>query len=328
MNNFKVSIIIPAFNAGKYISSTLDSVINQTYKNIEIIIINDGSTDDTETIVHSYIKKDNRVIYYYQENKGCSASKNKGLELVNGEFVQYLDADDILSKDKIQKQVRALSENNNCIAVCKTFIFKLNINDTNEEIDTDLISKEGSGKDFLLRLWGSDGRIGMVQPNAYLVPINIINKIGKWDETLSPSPDEDGEYFARVLIASDKVIFTQGVNYYRKLANEWSLSKAFSLNHAIGLFKTIKVKFEPLISYEDNDLIKKFYAIQLTSCAYQFGNQYPEIFILVEEEFKKYCIKKYKVIKNTKFSIIANIIGFKNAMKIRKLIGTTKKLIF
>jgi hypothetical protein len=160
----------------------------------------------------------------------------------------------------------------------------------------------------------------MVQPNSYLVPINIINKIGKWDETLSPSPDEDGEYFARALIVSDKVIFTEGVNYYRKLANEWSLSKAFSLNHAIGLFNTIKMKFEPLISNNENNLIKNFYAIQLTSCAYQFGNQYPEIFILIEEEFKKYDIHKYIVTNNTNFAIVTNAIGFKNAMVLRKLL--------
>lgn len=323
MQSDLVTVIIPAYNAASFIKECIDSVLNQTYKNLEIIVVNDGSIDQTESILKGYTDK--RLFVFNQKNKGCSAAKNKGLEFVKGDFVQYLDADDILSNDKIEIQVKALKENINSIAVCKTVVFKLNINDTNEEIDTDLISKGGSGKEFLLRLWGSEGRIGMVQPNAYLVPINIINKIGTWDESLSPSPDEDGEYFARALITSDKVVFTKGINYYRKLTNKWSLSKSFSLNHAIGLFNTIKKKFEPLISNKENDFIKNYYAIQLTSCAYQFGNQYPEIYTLIEEEFKLYNIKKYVVTSNTNFSMIVNLIGFKNAMKIRKLIEIKNK---
>jgi glycosyltransferase involved in cell wall biosynthesis len=141
-SKYLVSVIIPAYNAASFIEECINSVINQTYKNIEIIVVNDGSIDDTETILKSYTDKRLRIIN--QKNKGCSAAKNKGLEFARGVFVQYLDADDILSEDKIEIQVKALKENNNCIAVCKTVVFKLNINDTNEEIDTDLISKEGS----------------------------------------------------------------------------------------------------------------------------------------------------------------------------------------
>jgi len=321
--NSLVSVIIPIYNAEKYINECIDSILKQTYNNLQIILVNDGSTDNTGQILEYFSHQDIRILIVNQENKGCSAAKNKGLEFAKGEFVQYLDADDILSKDKIEIQVKTLNENLNSIAVCKTVIFQYNLDDAGEEIDTDLISKEGSGIEFLLRLWGSEGKIGMVQPNAYLVPINIINIIGKWDESLSPSPDEDGEYFARALIASNKVIFTDGINYYRKLANESSLSKSFSLNHAKGLFNTIKKKFEPLISFKGNDIFK-YYAFQLTSCAYQYGNQFPEIYELVEKEFKLYNIKKYKLINNTVFAKTANVFGFRNAMKLKNLFNSIK----
>jgi glycosyltransferase involved in cell wall biosynthesis len=318
MQSDLVSVIIPAYNAASFIKECVDSVLNQTYKNLEIIVVNDGSTDQTELILKSYNDKRLRIIS--QKNKGCSAAKNKGLEFVNGKFVQYLDADDILSYEKIEFQVKALKDNNNNIAVCKTVVFKYNILDSNEEIDTDLILKEGSGMEFLLRLWGLDGKIGMVQPNAYLIPTDIIKAIGKWDEELSKSPAEDGEYFSRVLIASKNVKYTKGINYYRKLTNVASVSKGSTFENAVGLFITIKKSFSHLLILDHSKESINLYTIHLTNCAYQFGNQYPKIYKLIEEEFKKYNIHKYIVTNNTNFAIVTNAIGFKNAMVLRKLL--------
>lgn len=103
-----VSIIIPAYNAGEFISKTLDSILNQTWTNWEAIVVNDGSIDNTEAIVKQYAESDNRIILVSQSNRGCSPAKNIGLGFAKGDFVQYLDADDILGKDKIKLQVEAL----------------------------------------------------------------------------------------------------------------------------------------------------------------------------------------------------------------------------
>jgi glycosyltransferase involved in cell wall biosynthesis len=320
MINFCVSIIIPVYNAEQFIIDCLNSIKNQTYKNLQIIIINDGSTDNSLKLIQQFIQNDSRFIVITQENRGCSAAKNKGLELVKGDFVQYLDADDILSNDKIESQVKALSEKSNSIAVCKTIVFKYSIIDTNIEIDTNLIMNGGNNIDFIANLWGRSGVMGMVQPNAYLVPISIIKKIGIWDESLSPSPDEDGEYFARAIFESSNIVFTEGINYYRKIEQVDSLSKAKSLVHAIGLFKTIQKKFEPYLN-SHFDIFKNLYALQLSSCAYQFANQYPHIYELVENELIKYNISGYQFLNNIKFSIAARLIGFKKAMCLRKIIN-------
>ena len=314
-----VSIIIPVFNASNFVIECLTSVQQQTYKNLQVIIVNDGSTDSSLDLIQNFIKNDARFELVNQENKGCSAAKNKGLEFVKGDFVQYLDADDVLSSDKIENQIIALTNNTNSIAVCKTIVFEYKLVDTNIEIDTDLIYHGGNNIDFIARLWGGEGRMGMVQPNAYLIPINIINKIGKWDETLSPSPDEDGEYFARAIFSATNIIYTKGINYYRKIEHINSLSKEKSYLHAVGLFKTVKKKFVPYLAY-NTDIFKPLYAIQLTSCAYQFGNQYPELFDMIEFEFNKFNIKGYKVFGHTLFSFFSRIIGFKNAMLLRKFL--------
>lgn len=93
----KISIVIPCYNVEEYISQCLDSVVNQTYENIEIICINDGSTDNTLTILKNFVQRDHRMILLDQTNKGLSLARNVGLEKCTGDFVMFLDSDDYLS---------------------------------------------------------------------------------------------------------------------------------------------------------------------------------------------------------------------------------------
>jgi glycosyltransferase involved in cell wall biosynthesis len=95
----KISIIIPAFNIEKYISRCLDSVISQTYSNLEIIVVNDGSTDDTGKIIDEYASGDNRIIVVHKENAGVSSARNRGLEKATGDYIGFVDGDDIIDDD-------------------------------------------------------------------------------------------------------------------------------------------------------------------------------------------------------------------------------------
>ncbi len=106
-----VSVIIGAYNCEKYISQTIESVRNQTYKNIEIIIINDGSTDTTLQIAEQYAAQDSRIVVHSQVNKGVSAARNAGFALAKGEYFCVFDADDIMLPTKIQSQVEFLESN-------------------------------------------------------------------------------------------------------------------------------------------------------------------------------------------------------------------------
>lgn len=103
MKNVKVSILIPVYNTERYLEKCLDSVINQTLKEIEIIITNDGSTDRSEDIIKEYIKKDSRIIYTKQINLGLGATRNKGIELAKGEYLAFLDSDDWVDLDYYEK---------------------------------------------------------------------------------------------------------------------------------------------------------------------------------------------------------------------------------
>ena len=107
-----ISIIIPVYNAEKYLEQCLDSICQQTYKNIEIILVNDGSTDKSETICKNYMEKDNRIQYIYKENGGPGIARNKGLEIANGQYVMFVDSDDFFySNDNIEHIVGRINKN-------------------------------------------------------------------------------------------------------------------------------------------------------------------------------------------------------------------------
>jgi glycosyltransferase involved in cell wall biosynthesis len=111
----KVSIIIPLYNSEKYIAETINSALNQTWENKEIIIIDDGSTDKSLVIAKSYERVN--VIVISQQNKGASAARNVGIKNSKGDFIQFLDADDLLSTDKIEAQMKIFEQYGNDIIV-------------------------------------------------------------------------------------------------------------------------------------------------------------------------------------------------------------------
>lgn len=106
-----VTVIVPCYNYAHFLGETLDSIIAQTYPNWECLIIDDGSTDNTKSVAESYCKKDDRIIYIHQHNQGLSAARNKGIELAKGEYIQFLDSDDLISPEKLRHQVTCFTSN-------------------------------------------------------------------------------------------------------------------------------------------------------------------------------------------------------------------------
>ena len=104
-----VSIIIPAYNVEKYVQEAIDSALSQIYKDIEIIVVDDGSTDNTKKVLNPYIKK-GQIHYIYQENKGLSSARNTGIRAAKGGYIAFLDSDDLFLPEKMQRQVDFLEK--------------------------------------------------------------------------------------------------------------------------------------------------------------------------------------------------------------------------
>ena len=103
MENAKVSVVVPVYNVEKYLSRCLDSIINQTYRNLEILLVDDGSTDKSGEICDYYALKDNRIKIFHKNNGGVSSARNYALERMSGDYVTFVDSDDTLSIDAVKK---------------------------------------------------------------------------------------------------------------------------------------------------------------------------------------------------------------------------------
>ena len=109
----KVTIIVPIYNMEKYLVDCLKSILNQSYRELEIILVDDGSTDNSKEIIEEYKKADARIISVYQKNMGAPAARNFGIDMANGEYIMFFDSDDVLEKDGIQKLVENINFKSN-----------------------------------------------------------------------------------------------------------------------------------------------------------------------------------------------------------------------
>ncbi len=114
----KVSIVVPVYNVEKYISKCIDSILSQSYDDIEVLIVNDGSTDNSDQIVRQYAKKDSRIKYFTQKNSGLSSARNTGIKNSSGEYICFVDSDDWVSRDYIEKMHSLMVNDGSDMAIC------------------------------------------------------------------------------------------------------------------------------------------------------------------------------------------------------------------
>lgn len=122
MNNFKVSIIVPIYNSSQYLSKCINSIIKQTYENIEIILVNDGSTDNSLGICEEYSKLDDRIVVLDKENGGVSSARNYGIDVSTGDYIGFVDSDDYISLDMYESLVNAVIEFDADIVECGYYL--------------------------------------------------------------------------------------------------------------------------------------------------------------------------------------------------------------
>ncbi len=141
----KVSVIVPIYNVEKYLEGAIESIVNQTFKDIEIILVNDGSTDNSQEIIKKYAKKDKRIIVINKDNGGLGSARNKGLEKASGDFIAFIDSDDWIQTDMIEKMYNKAMEEQLDVVICS---YKSIYTNSNEifEIPSNIINDTIEGK--------------------------------------------------------------------------------------------------------------------------------------------------------------------------------------
>jgi len=171
----KVSVNIPCYNSAPFIKATLESVLNQTYKDFEIIVIDDGSTDDTEKIVKSI--KDPRIKYLYKVNEGLSKARNRAIDFSIGEYIAFLDHDDLWLPDKLEKQIKLFEDNKGLgLVFSDTYVLK---NNKKENATYFKRCKPKKGYIFEELLFGRSNFIPLL---TVMMRKNIFKEIGQFKE--------------------------------------------------------------------------------------------------------------------------------------------------
>lgn len=138
----KVSVIVPCYNQSQYLDECLQSVLDQTHQNWECIIVNDGSTDNTEEVAKKWVAKDSRFSYIYKENGGLSSARNAGLEKAQGDYIQFLDSDDMIHREKFSKSLNHNSEYS--LMVSQFTIYRNHTHDSGyNRVEQEYLSFEG-----------------------------------------------------------------------------------------------------------------------------------------------------------------------------------------
>ena len=306
-----VSILIPLYNSQEHISETIESCLNQTYKRIEIIIVDDGSTDSSAKIVQKYANSHNNIRYYRQKNSGAPRARNLAFEKSKGEYIQYLDADDLLSINKISSQIELLKRYNfDPYIVCssKFSYFKDSLKDA-KYFSQPIDRSYDSGIEWLIDAW-SGGGFGVIM--GWLTHRELIKEVGIWDERLKKN--QDGEFFSRVLLSAKRVIMTDDTMVYYRRTGSHSISSSRSRSSIYSTLESLK-KYEENIKRVDNIKLKEALALGYANFIREYHETHPDITKEAQEEIIKLGFDVDKLPYRGKFGYIVKLTGFYNAIK-------------
>lgn len=212
-----VSILIPAYNAEAWLSDTLKSAIAQTWDRKEIIVIDDGSKDGTLRLARNFESTGVRV--FTQRNQGAAATRNNAFAQSRGDYIQWLDADDLIGPDKIAKQLEALGDSPNRRILLSGEWGRFMYRPRRAKFTPSGLWCDLSRAEWLIRKMSENT---YMQTATWLVSRELTEAAGPWDTRLLG--DDDGEYFCRVLLASEGVRFVSGAKVYYRQSGSSSLS--------------------------------------------------------------------------------------------------------
>ena len=235
MDKEKVSIIVPMYNAEKFIGKTIESVLSQTYENWEMLIMNDVSTDNSLAVVNEFAKKNDRIkVVNTEKNMGVVKGRNHLIDLANGKYIAFLDADDYWHSQKLEKQIQFMKEKNASIS-CTEYT---RVKENEEKINDVIIKEEISYNDML--------------KNNYLGCLTVIYDAEKIGKRYFKELEKNEDYVLWLEIVKDvNTIYglKENLAYYRVLDNSRSSNKV----------KTAKVRWEIYRKIEKLSLLKSIY---------------------------------------------------------------------
>lgn len=257
-----VSILIPAYNAESVIGHTLQSAVGQTWERKEIIVIDDGSKDGTAEVARRFESKNVKVVS--TENQGLSGAVNQAYRLCQGDYIQELDADDILAPDKIEKQLAARRESDSTRTLLSGPWAHFRYRTNHARFIRTPMWQDLSPVEWLLKKLGENLHM---QNATWLVSRELAESAGPWDTHLRY--DQDGEYYCRVLLASEGTRFVPEAKIFYRISGTNRVSYIGNSDvKKSSMFRSMKVHMQGLRSLEDSERVRK-------ACIQFLQNWYP-----------------------------------------------------
>jgi glycosyltransferase involved in cell wall biosynthesis len=309
-----VSILIPAYNAEKWIAQTIRSARDQTWPRKEVIIVDDGSSDKTLKIARTFESKEVRVIT--QDNAGSCQARNKAFSLAQGSYIQWLDADDLLARDKISEQLKK-SNNGLTSRVLLTSAFgKFFFRPQRSRFKPDSLWQDLDPVDWILNkfidsVW--------MNPAAWLVSRRLADLAGGWDDRLSPSGDDDGEYMCRLVARSERVNFIPGAKSYYRVGNAGSLSSKKVDKALSSLFLVVCLCIEHLRSLEDTERTRRACLKFLQDNLFYFYPEKEEIVNKARDLARRLGGNLIPPFESLEFSLVRKMFGWRVAKEAKDI---------
>lgn len=279
-----ISVIIPIYNVEKYLKECVDSIINQTYKNLEIILVDDGSPDNCGKICDEYADKDSRIKVIHKKNGGLSDARNAGMTISTGEYLVFVDSDDYMTADGIEYLYKLARENNAQLVIGGTEKFIDEANEIiytsyNKNLNEEVFTKEAAIKDFFLNGCASWARIYKREVHMnILFPIDEINE----DEAIVLSVIDK----CTKIMKSNKIVYNYRYRPESITSSTFSLKKMDWHEHCKSNLDFIKQNYSELTEYAE----KRYYSsviFSLTSISFEKNKQpYKEILQELKRELK------------------------------------------
>ena len=305
-----VSVITPCFNASNYLKEAIESVLKQTHQQFEFIVVNDGSTDDSETIITNF--QDERIRYFYQTNQGQCVASNFGLSKATGDYIKFFDADDVMNETHLEAQLKKLNGRTDAIASCAWGRF-YDANPLSAKFIPEPVWKEMNSLDWIKSSLAQT--YDMMGGWLWLIPKQILQKSGGWDERLSLN--NDFEFSMRLLLNVTDVLFAAEAKMYYRSGMD-SLSQRPSINAFKAAILSTDLGCNYLLAKENST-----YTQQLCADRYQewLFRVYPidkEIENDLEQKIVALGGSKRKMDGGKLFQFLAAFIGWRN-VKLLKL---------
>ncbi|MBR2553961.1 MAG: glycosyltransferase family 2 protein [Aeriscardovia sp.] len=275
-----VSVIVPVYNTENYLHRCIDSIIQQTFTNFELLLVDDGSTDNSGAICDEYAERDNRVKVFHQSNRGQAAARNFGIKNASGDWICFVDADDAIHCQLLQKLIHNINNTSRVISICDIFeheSYEAFCAVSNEKRKIELVSVT---EDALQKLFDSPYVCWVTV--AKLIPIDIIKTIPFTEGHIF----EDNAVVVKWLYEAGTIVYTPEQLYFYQINPEGTTKSAWSEKRIIDSFW---YKAEQLTFFEEqnmNTLFSKFYTPFLKSLAENYY-KYRDDYVELAKELKK-----------------------------------------